>query len=1676
MFEKHKNRVKRKERNVTATLSTPDGIIADLPPVHPTSSIPSLGSINSGSLGSNSHLLRPRSGTGGPLARPLSIADGGLSLPTPEIGVGSIFQTMPSSMRSKRKVLSPPEQHMEEDFLSALPANICAPGESGDAFHPRNLRGQSEGPPEFKRINAAPEAPPRGHYPGRNFNDDSEDEAITEEIFDVASRFQSAPAVLASPALCSVLINYLLRQNRELSPILFYLVAKHYSWIITTNKSLATSDRRFLIEIFSTFLHEKSPLPVKVDPLIIQQMEETISSNSPATVFDRCCDYVLPQIQSQLERLNKDIRYGLDIWKPADNFDILMEHTSEEELGIFEGAIAPCLLELDRIIADGSAAAVSVSSATNGRPTGTAVADLRSPLMPSSNCATWVAATAKRTNYSLKKTALALKISLVTAYWYFKLSKCTSATDLLSTSGSIDESSSVTSPTTPISLHSSRKSYLARSIENLAAQATGGRAGASNLNSHAFSGSLSSGLPFVGTIKWQKLPCFNSKIKSKTPSAAIFGRMKSTNSIKGHNLQERSFERIAECAVCEELLWGLAPQGFSCQNCDLCVHQKCKSSIKDNCSKDNKMRASSNNITGNSVSPVGSSGFSSLRLNSARSTIYGSLNLNSPSASWQPSQQQQQSDQTSTMGPRTYCTWHARRRLPYRTPLMSLLSGDGQKNPVKQYSGGPCEEEKSLLAASTEDIHHCRNHSWGEVFQPSPALPSSGFVSVNEPSSIPKASSPADLTAPSNAGRSNRVNIGYSQSISYRRSDGLKSPEFTAQKSKWRFYGRQRSESLRKLASSASDIFSSSRPEGYVRQVKQPYENYFSGSENRLSKHATSTLSLLSPSEQEKRSFSSSVAENMQKLCPDDWSDDPEMKEQESFDATIELQTHFPNYEVPTKGPRVQDHVRTLVLLEFHQKVRYMVSYLKQFDYLLIRPWPIEHQYLAKMLCLDHIPVLIELFRSLVTVIESTVEPQGYGDLANAVLEWLTVNNGENLKAWSRHCQALSCTNMLDCVKAARREYARKNPRIQPLLETRFNKFVLIDGLTQMRVLYFNLPLIVKNIMKDLEKKTTKYKEEAKVWQEIYVKLSGLPYSIDTVCMPLVKLINNGQFYSTVDKKEQLTRHQAQGGTVPFSTLLLEFPRTLFQYYVVDHAEVTVDKFTFTSETKINYDYLREKTDVLAILLEDALLLLIKEGDRFVMRPFKPSKEQGMGPETPTPSSSVPTASAFSNASGTVNQLTTAGTASSVNLSDRPSGNTLGNTMKLLPVFPLDSVFTSRGENIGGEYMLNMIFKKLAVLLRIFFTKKDLRERWYHTLKALEERVTSSLYNAHTFDRGSRAGSCCPSERSSASEVLHSRENSGDLQESKPPLQPEETSETEVEDKKISAESAETLESCQVAEGWAESPRSSEEVPNDEIKQLAEECNKINQRIMDLVKSIDSDDTGYAARTRSATSKSEGEDARGTERSVIKQAECELIPAVAQKENSVGSTTSGCIESKTHPADVTHSPKEMAAITMEQDGGNKDENDADTKTAGSISAVSEAADKYNLRGLEDDGCDEDLRVVARELCDEIINSALLHATTSKPLLESFEEEVEAVAADLVEHVLACAYDRLTWPTDQSSVALSTMDSGMGSLLEQSTLSDGVQDELAVTNSKPRTALQNLTANPNPTEQRNPPEI
>ncbi|VDQ05725.1 unnamed protein product [Trichobilharzia regenti] len=475
----------------------------------------------------------------------------------------------------------------------------------------------------------------------------------------------------------------------------------------------------------------------------------------------------------------------------------------------------------------------------------------------------------------------------------------------------------------------------------------------------------------------------------------------------------------------------------------------------------------------------------------------------------------------------------------------------------------------------------------------------------------------------------------------------------------------------------------------------------------------------------------SNVNETVRELVSTDWSDDPEMIASASFEAAVELRAQFPNFQMPSKGQKSEEYIRTLVLLEFHQKTQYMVRHLKQYEYLLLRRWPPEHTKVAKILCLDQIPILINLFRSLVTCIDQTKTDQGYCGMAEAVLAWLTDNSSANLKTWARHCQALSCSNMLDTVRHAVRDYVRRHPDIVPLLQTRHNKFVLIEGLKQMRILYFNLPLIANNIAKDLEKKTKMYKAEAKIWQQIQLKLASLPQTIDNVCMPLVKRINQGQLCTSLDKKDILSK-PLPDLLLPFQHLLLNFPRVLFHHWVVAHAEVTVDKLTANRSNKVNHDYICERTDMLAILLHDALILLVKDSERYILRGFKAVREQGgcgggggssssssnnnsnssgagvgSGAErassfgspssltekdrmslgnvsghssvssTSSLSSAIPSAA---NVQSHTSLVSAAANAAVTSMTDRSSAS---GSSKLVPIFPLIDVFTSCGEKFG---------------------------------------------------------------------------------------------------------------------------------------------------------------------------------------------------------------------------------------------------------------------------------------------------------------------------------------------------------------------------------------------------------
>ncbi|CAH8465217.1 unnamed protein product [Schistosoma guineensis] len=325
------------------------------------------------------------------------------------------------------------------------------------------------------------------------------------------------------------------------------------------------------------------------------------------------------------------------------------------------------------------------------------------------------------------------------------------------------------------------------------------------------------------------------------------------------------------------------------------------------------------------------------------------------------------------------------------------------------------------------------------------------------------------------------------------------------------------------------------------------------------------------------------------------------------------------------------------------------------------------------------------------------------------------------------------------------------DPDIVPLLQTRHNKFVLIEGLKQMRILYFNLPLIANNIAKDLEKRTKIYKGEAKIWQQIQLKLASLPQTIDNVCMPLVKRINLGQLCTSLDKKDILSK-PLPDLLLPFQHLLLNFPRVLFHHWVVAHAEVTVDKLTANRSNKVNHDYICERTEMLAILLHNALMLMVKDGERYILRSFKAVREQGGGsgssgnfstsasnssaverlssfgsPGTPgekdrpnsgnlsgyssiSSCSSLSSYSPNSNAQSHTSLVSAAASAAVASMTDR-SSTSLGSS-KLVPIFPLIDVFTSCGEKFGGDHLLNIVFMKQTVLIRLLFSKEDERQNW----------------------------------------------------------------------------------------------------------------------------------------------------------------------------------------------------------------------------------------------------------------------------------------------------------------------------------------------------------------------------
>lgn len=53
--------------------------------------------------------------------------------------------------------------------------------------------------------------------------------------------------------------------------------------------------------------------------------------------------------------------------------------------------------------------------------------------------------------------------------------------------------------------------------------------------------------------------------------------------VRGHHLSLKQYYETTHCNHCQNLMWGVSPQGFSCTDCGLNVHRGCAKSLEETC-------------------------------------------------------------------------------------------------------------------------------------------------------------------------------------------------------------------------------------------------------------------------------------------------------------------------------------------------------------------------------------------------------------------------------------------------------------------------------------------------------------------------------------------------------------------------------------------------------------------------------------------------------------------------------------------------------------------------------------------------------------------------------------------------------------------------------------------------------------------------------------------------------------------------------------------------------------------------------------------------------------------------------------------------------------------------------------------------------------------------------------
>lgn len=53
--------------------------------------------------------------------------------------------------------------------------------------------------------------------------------------------------------------------------------------------------------------------------------------------------------------------------------------------------------------------------------------------------------------------------------------------------------------------------------------------------------------------------------------------------VRGHHLVLKQYYEVAHCNHCQNIIWGVSPQGYHCTNCELNIHRACSKVLEENC-------------------------------------------------------------------------------------------------------------------------------------------------------------------------------------------------------------------------------------------------------------------------------------------------------------------------------------------------------------------------------------------------------------------------------------------------------------------------------------------------------------------------------------------------------------------------------------------------------------------------------------------------------------------------------------------------------------------------------------------------------------------------------------------------------------------------------------------------------------------------------------------------------------------------------------------------------------------------------------------------------------------------------------------------------------------------------------------------------------------------------------